>query len=109
MARRPPTRRPIGVFRSAAHDSEEARNGKELHRTPARGDRGQRVADISAAAKHRIVDHILGLMAAMVKRRSERGSYPAAAALNEGPGPMARSGSRSQKLRWARSWSRTVF
>ena len=55
-----------------------------------------------------IIDHILGLMAAMVKRRSERGSYPAAAALNEGPGPMARSGSRSQKLRWARTWSRTV-
>ena len=31
----------------------------------------QRFADISAAAKHRIVDHILGLMAAMVKCRSE--------------------------------------
>jgi hypothetical protein len=29
------------------------------------------VADMSAAAKHRIVDHMLGLMAAMVKRRSE--------------------------------------
>jgi hypothetical protein len=69
----PAHRRPIGVFRSEAHDSAEARNGKELHRTPARGDRGQRVADISEAAKHRIVDHILGLMAAMVKRRSEAG------------------------------------
>jgi hypothetical protein len=34
---------------------------------------GQSAADISAAAKHRIVDHILGLMAAMVKRRSEAG------------------------------------
>ena len=33
----------------------------------------QRVADISAAAKHRIVDHIVGPMAAMVKRRSEAG------------------------------------
>ena len=31
----------------------------------------QRVADISAAAKHRIMDHILGLMAAMFSRRSE--------------------------------------
>ena len=31
----------------------------------------QRVADISAAAKHRIMDHILGLMAAMFGRRSE--------------------------------------
>ncbi len=33
----------------------------------------QHVADMSAAAKHRIVDHILGLMATMVKRRSEAG------------------------------------
>jgi hypothetical protein len=66
-------RRSIGVFRSAAHDSEEARNGKELHRTPARGDRGQRVADMSAAAKHRIVDQIVGPIAAMVKRRSKAG------------------------------------
>ena len=33
----------------------------------------QRVADISAAAKHRIVDQIVGPMAAMVKRRSEAG------------------------------------
>ena len=31
----------------------------------------QRVADISAAAKHRIMDHIIGLMAAMFSRRSE--------------------------------------
>ena len=31
----------------------------------------QHVAYMSAAAKHRIVDHILGLMAAMVKCRSE--------------------------------------
>jgi len=31
----------------------------------------QRIAEISAAAKHRIVDHILGLMAAMFSRRSE--------------------------------------
>ena len=31
----------------------------------------QRVADISAAAKHRIMDHILGLMAAMFGHRSE--------------------------------------
>jgi hypothetical protein len=30
---------------------------------------GQRAADISAAAKHRIVDHVIGLMAAMVRRR----------------------------------------
>jgi hypothetical protein len=30
-----------------------------------------RVADISAAAKHRIMDHIFGLMAAMFSRRSE--------------------------------------
>ena len=32
---------------------------------------GQRVADISAAAEHRIMDRILGLMAAMFSRRSE--------------------------------------
>ncbi len=31
----------------------------------------QHVADLSAAAKHRITDHILGLMAAMFGRRSE--------------------------------------
>ncbi|WP_156438765.1 hypothetical protein [Bradyrhizobium valentinum] len=31
----------------------------------------QRVADISATAKHRIMNHILGLMAAMFSRRSE--------------------------------------
>ena len=31
----------------------------------------QRVADISAAAKHRIMDRIVGLMAAMFRRRSE--------------------------------------
>ena len=30
-----------------------------------------RVADISATAKHRIMDRILGLMAAMFSRRSE--------------------------------------
>jgi hypothetical protein len=34
---------------------------------------GQHVADMSAAAKHRIVDQIVGPMAAMVKRRSEAG------------------------------------
>ena len=32
---------------------------------------GQRVADISAAAKHPIINHIVGLMAAMFSRRSE--------------------------------------
>jgi hypothetical protein len=31
----------------------------------------QRVADVSAAARRRITDHIIGLMAAMVRRRSE--------------------------------------
>lgn len=31
----------------------------------------QCVVDISAAAKHRIMDHIFGLMAAMFRRRSE--------------------------------------
>ena len=31
----------------------------------------QRVANLSAAAKYRIVDHILGSMAAMFGRRSE--------------------------------------
>jgi len=31
----------------------------------------RRVADQSAAAKHRIMDHIIGLMAAMFSRRSE--------------------------------------
>jgi hypothetical protein len=31
----------------------------------------QHVADISAAAEHRIMDHIIGLMAAMFSRRSE--------------------------------------
>ena len=31
----------------------------------------QRFADISAAAKHRIMDRIVGLMAAMFRRRSE--------------------------------------
>jgi hypothetical protein len=30
-----------------------------------------RVTDISATAKHRLADHILGLMAAMFSRRSE--------------------------------------
>jgi hypothetical protein len=34
---------------------------------------GQRAADISAAAKHRIVDQIVGPIAAMVKRRSKAG------------------------------------
>ena len=33
----------------------------------------QHVAYMSAAAKHRIVDQIVGPMAAMVKRRSEAG------------------------------------
>ncbi len=32
----------------------------------------QRVANLSAAAKHCIKDHILGLMAAMFSRRSEK-------------------------------------
>jgi len=36
----------------------------------------QHIADISAAAKHRIMDHIIGLMAAMFSRRSEASSYP---------------------------------
>ena len=31
----------------------------------------QYIADISAAAKHRLMDHIRGLMAAMFSRRSE--------------------------------------
>jgi hypothetical protein len=31
----------------------------------------QRIADMSAAAKHRIVDHIFGLMAALFSRRGE--------------------------------------
>lgn len=31
----------------------------------------QRVADISAAAKHLIMDHMVGLMAAMFSRRNE--------------------------------------
>ena len=31
----------------------------------------QGVAGISAAAKHRVMDHIIGLMAAMFSRRSE--------------------------------------
>jgi hypothetical protein len=31
----------------------------------------QRVAELTAAAKHRIVDHIIGLMAAMFSRRGE--------------------------------------
>ena len=31
----------------------------------------QHVADISATAKHYIVDHIIGLMTAMFSRRSE--------------------------------------
>ena len=31
----------------------------------------QRIADISAAAKPRIMDHIFGLMAAMFSRRGE--------------------------------------
>ena len=31
----------------------------------------QHIADISAAAEHRIMDRILGLMAAMFSRRSE--------------------------------------
>ena len=37
----------------------------------------QRVAGISAAAKHNIVDHIIGLMAAMFSRRSEARKLPA--------------------------------
>ena len=35
-----------------------------------------RVADLSAAVKHRIMDHTLGLMAAMFGRRSEARLYP---------------------------------
>ena len=31
----------------------------------------QRVADISSPAKHRIMEHIIGLMAAMFRRRNE--------------------------------------
>jgi hypothetical protein len=31
----------------------------------------QRVAELTAAAKHRIMDHIIGLMAAMSSRRGE--------------------------------------
>jgi hypothetical protein len=31
----------------------------------------QRIADISAAAGHRIIDHIFGLMAAMFSRRGD--------------------------------------
>jgi hypothetical protein len=35
-----------------------------------------RVTDISATAKHRLTDHIGGLMAAMFSRRSEASSHP---------------------------------
>ena len=53
-----------------AQKRETGRNyGGLLHEETAE----QHVADMSAAAKHRIVDHILGLMATMVKRRSEAG------------------------------------
>jgi hypothetical protein len=31
----------------------------------------QRIADVSAAAEHRIMNHIFGLMAAMFSRRGE--------------------------------------
>jgi hypothetical protein len=31
----------------------------------------QRIAEISATAKHRIMDHIIGLMAAMFSRRGK--------------------------------------
>ena len=90
----PVHRRPIGVLRSEAHDSAEARRNYIglLHEETEE----QRVADISAAAKHRII----GLMAAMIQppQRSEIVTR-AAATLNEGPGTTARSGSRSQKLR----------
>jgi len=33
----------------------------------------QRLADLSAAAKHRIMDHIVGLMAGMLRRRGQAG------------------------------------
>jgi hypothetical protein len=64
----------------------------------------QRVADILAATKHRIIDYIFGLRPRDVQppRRHEVGPRPTAA-LNAGPGTTARSGSHSQKLRWARN------
>jgi hypothetical protein len=47
----------------------------------------QRIADLSAAAKPRIMDHIIGLMAAMFSRRGGARWYPhPAAALNKRPG-----------------------
>ena len=35
------------------------------------GTDGRRIADISAAAKYPVMDHMLGLIAAMFSRRSE--------------------------------------
>jgi len=57
-------------LRSEAHDSAEARRNYIglLHEETEE----RRIAEISAAAKHRItMDHIIGLMAAMFSRRSE--------------------------------------
>jgi hypothetical protein len=58
-------------LRSEAHDSAEAKRGKNYIGLLHEETEEQRVADISAAAKHPIMDHIVGLMAAVFSRRSE--------------------------------------
>jgi hypothetical protein len=67
----PVHRRPIGVLRSEAHDSAERETGGNYIGLPHEEAEEQHIADISAAAKHRLMDHIIGLMAAMFSRRSE--------------------------------------
>jgi hypothetical protein len=49
--------------------AQQRKTGKN-YRAPAR-DREQRIAGLAAAAKHCVLDHVIGLMAVTVRRRSE--------------------------------------
>ena len=57
-----------GVRQMTAHKRETGRNYIGLLHEETEE---QRVAELTAAAKHRIMDHIIGLMAAMSSRRGE--------------------------------------
>jgi hypothetical protein len=66
----PVHRRPIGVLRSEAHAARKRETGRNYIGLVHEETEEQHI-DISAAAKHRLMDHILDLMAAIFSRRSE--------------------------------------
>ena len=67
----PIQRRRIGVLRGEAHDSAEARTGKNYIGLLHEETEQQRAADILAATKHRIMRQIFARMPAMFSRRGE--------------------------------------